>query len=113
MDLLARVFRIPDCGKALAGLVPSIGAVILPFLDNDEKVSALTLEALKIIAAVDCDALWRPVLHLSGRGIPSCPLNSSKPKLTTLKKPGSLFQPLAAKATELVEYIETLSEQAL
>jgi hypothetical protein len=113
MDCLVRVFRVPDCGKALAGLVSSIGAVILPFLDNDEQVSALTLEALKTIAEVDCDALWRPLLHLSGRGIPPCPLNSSKLQLATLKKPDSLFQPLAAKATELVEYIETLSEQAL
>jgi hypothetical protein len=113
MDCLVRVFRVPDCGKALAGLVSSIGAVILPFLDNDEKVSALTLEALKTIAGVDCDALWRPLLHLSGRGIPSNPLNSSKSQLMTFKKPDSLLQPLAAKATELVEYIETLSEQAL
>jgi hypothetical protein len=113
MDCLVRVFRVPDCGKALAGLVSSIGAVILPFLDNDEKVSALTLEALKTIAGVDCDALWRPLLHLSGRGIPSNPLNSSKSQLMTFKKPDSLLQPLAAKATELIEYIETLSEQAL
>ena len=113
MDCLARIFRVPDCGKALAGLVSSIGAVILPFLDNDEKVSALTLEAMKTIAGVDYDALWRPLLHLSARGIPLCPLNSSKSQLTTFKKPGSLFQPLAAKAIELVEYIDTLSEQAL
>jgi hypothetical protein len=113
MDCLVRVFRVPDCGKALAGLVSSIGAVLLPFLDNDEKVSELTLEALKTIAGVDCDALWRPLLHLSGRGIPSCPLNSSNSQLTTFKKPDSLFQPWAAKATELVEYIEKLSEQAL
>jgi hypothetical protein len=113
MDCLVRVFGVPDCGKALAGLVSSIGAVILPFLDNDEKVGALTLEALKTIAGVDCDALWRPLLHLSGRGIPSNPLNSSKSQLMTFKKPDSLLQPLAAKATELIEYIETLSEQAL
>jgi hypothetical protein len=113
MDCLVRIFRVPDCGKALAGLIPSIGAVILPFLDNDEKVSALTLEALKTIAGIDCDALWRSLLLLSGRGIPSCPLNCSKCQLTSFKKLDSLFQPLAAKATELVEYIETLSEQAL
>ena len=113
LDCVNRSFGQVDCGLALSGLVPTVGTVVLSFLgDAEESVSIAAFDALKKLMEIDYDALWRPLLELSGQGIPICPL---KPSLShngrSLIVPPT--HPLATRAKDLIEYAKSLPEQAI
>jgi hypothetical protein len=114
LKCLERVFGEKDCGMALSSLVTSAGTLLLPFLDdNDEKISNASFNALQKIVEIDCDALWRPLLHLSGQWMPLHPLRSP---LSVKEDTASLALPthlLARKAQELITHIESLPEQII
>jgi hypothetical protein len=113
MDCLQRVFGQHDCGRSLSVLVPLAGIVVLPFLDDDDEVTSATFQALQRMAAIDSDALWRPLLHLMGQSIPRRPLKPHN-TLSIKNDPKELpSHPLALKARELLDFIESLPEQAL
>jgi hypothetical protein len=115
LECLERVFGEKDCGMALSNLATSAGTLLLPFLDdNDGKIRNASFSALKKIVEIDCDALWRPLLHLSGQGMPLHPLRSQlsvkDDDTASLALPTHL---LARKARELITHIESLPEQII
>ena len=106
-------FGQSDCGLALSGLVSSVGTVALSFLgDVEEAISMAAFNALKKLIEIDCDALWRPLVQLSGQGIPIRPLKplSVQDFQSLAELPSHI---LALKARELMAYAESLPEQAL
>jgi hypothetical protein len=70
--LLAILACIDHClqsrvlGVGLMGLVSSIGTLVLPLLADDGKVGDAAAEVVKSLLALDSDALWRPLMTLSG-----------------------------------------------
>jgi hypothetical protein len=123
LQCLSRVFQHEDCGLALSSILASAGSMLLPLLeDNDQEIVGCAMQALKNIAMIDCDVLWRPLLQLSGRGIPRCPLrnlcyNTNKVRQSEVIQQSSLSKQqesdLALRCQELMAYIETLPEQPL
>lgn len=119
--LLISIF---DClGRAIDILLLSetvlapIGSILLPFLDSDYYHQDIAFEAmntLKKLVDSNCDILYRPLLELSGQGIPVCPLpstaHSTPIPLATSKTNGSI---LSKKSQELLDYIDSLSEQGI
>lgn len=90
---VARVLRQKDCATALIKILSSISTILIPFLDDecynidipDEKggggdgpLAELAMDALKNIAKVDSNAMYRSLLLLSGRGIPPKPAFSQR-----------------------------------
>jgi hypothetical protein len=121
IQCLARVFGHRPSGLVLAGLIPSAGSMLFPFLDNSDDddthktLEAICMTALKNMVLIDCDALWRPLMDLSFRGLPPCPLgvlaaNENVKEQALVGSPDSV---LANKASELVVFIEALPEQNL
>ena len=122
LKCLGRVFQHKDCGFALSMVFPSASSMLFPFLDNnDDAIAASAMEALKAVAEIDCDILWRPLLELSGRRIPPCPLKrpldksntSSQSSTAITMTPPQVNSKLALKCQKLMEYIELLPEQPL
>jgi hypothetical protein len=121
IQCLARVFGHRPSGLVLAGLIPSAGSMLFPFLDiSDDDDSHKTLEAicmtaLRNMVLIDCDALWRPLLDLSARGLPPCPLGVLA--TTGIAKEQAFGRSpdnvLAKKANELIGFIKALPEQNL
>ena len=72
--LLAMLACIAQClqsrvlGVGLMGLVSSIGTLVLPLLADDGRVGDAAAEVVKSLLALDSDALWRPLMTLSGGG---------------------------------------------
>jgi hypothetical protein len=71
------------------------------------------MTALRNMVLIDRDALWRPLMYLSPRGLPPCPLgvfatteNAKEQALGGL--PDSV---LTKKANELIDFIEAIPEQ--
>jgi hypothetical protein len=108
--------------------MPLAATMLLPFLDcdDDESIFSSAMQALKSIALVDSDVLWRPLAQLSGRGIPPCSLrnlcrNKDKKRTITLQTAtaqpiGLSTQPKSAflvRCNELIDYIQSLPEQPL
>jgi hypothetical protein len=129
LKCVGRVFRQEECGPALSSIMPLAATMLLPFLDcddDDEPIFSSAMQALKSIALVDSDVLWRPLAQLSGRGIPPCPLRNlrrSKQKKRTITlrtataplivvstQPKSAF---LVRCNELIDYIDSLAEQPL
>ena len=115
------VFRERACGKALAGLIPACGALVLPFLGEDGELGRTCMAALQQMVQIDCDALWRPLVQLSGSAfpppkpwlLPSRSLDQAtktKKAEEVLSTPSSLLQ---RRAKELVDFIDGLPEQEL
>jgi hypothetical protein len=118
---LKRVYAHRAVGLAMVSLIPTTGAMILPFLgDHDKDVSEACDAALKCMMWIDCDALWRPLLELSGRQLPGCPLLASKfnrndhatqnAVATANPQPNSR---LAHASATLLDFIDALPEQPL
>jgi hypothetical protein len=95
--------------------------MLFPFLessdddDTHEELEAICMTALRNMVLIDCDALWRPLLDLSARGLPPCPLGvlaaTENAKEQALgRSPDSV---LAKRANELIDFIEALPEQNL
>jgi hypothetical protein len=121
IQCLARVFGHRPSGVVLAGLIPSAGSLLFPFLessdddDTHKTLEAICMTALRNMVLIDCDALWRPLMDLSARGLPPCPLgvlaateNAKEQAVGWL--PDSV---LVKKANELIDFIEALPEQNL
>ena len=123
LKCLVRVFQHKDCGFALSGILASAGSMLLPFLDNnDHEVVRFAMQALKNIITIDCDVIWRPLVHLSGRGMPRCPLanichisnkvlsNKVAPQVSLSEENDS---DLSLRCQELIDFIKSLPEQPL
>jgi hypothetical protein len=117
-----------ECGRALGAILVPIGSMLLPLLDNgsDPEIADLSMESVKKILNIDCDALLRPLLELSGAGIPPCPLKkppcpgtktSECKEIATTEShqeaPESEGSILANRCRELLEYLESLPEQSI
>jgi hypothetical protein len=108
------VFGHRPVGVILSGLIPSVGAQLFPFLeDESESIISACIGALHNLLTIDCDALWKPLVAMSGQTIPACPLkgfskDEVKPVETTLPS-----KSLRHIANELLLYIESLPEQTL
>lgn len=118
-ECLGRVFDILALPESV--LVPA-GAILLPFLDCSYyhlDLASSAMNVLKKLANFNCDVLCRPLLELSGRGIPICPLFSKEDK-SHLPSSVSIINSgpkndsiLATKASELLDYINSLPEQCI
>jgi hypothetical protein len=121
IQCLARVFGHRPSGLVLAGLIPSAGSMLFPFLESSdddgthEALETICMTALRNMVLIDCDALLRPLLDLSARGLPPYPLGvlaaTENAKEQALgRSPDSV---LVKRANELVDFIEALPEQKL
>lgn len=128
LHCLTRALRQDDCGPALRSNLGSVGSMVLPLLEigNDADIEGATMDCLKSVLQIDCDTLWRPLLELSGTGIPSCPLNirstSNSPSASMISDsfaPG--MEPscdrddslVAVRCRELLSFVELLPEQKI
>ena len=123
-NALCRIFTVQEVGIKLTALIPIIGTVLLPLLDEDSSpdLQAATVEAIKAMISIDYDALYRALLHLSGRNFPVCPLliDGTKEPIAVsaelVSKSDSIQMnstTLASKASELLDYIDGLPEQVI
>jgi hypothetical protein len=111
LEFLSRVYGVRKCGLGLAGLIPAAGTIVLPFLADKGELRTRATEAVKAMLMIDCDALWRPLLQLSRRQIPTrilCPRfavvgANDEVECTTY---------LELAAAELVGFVESLPEQS-
>ena len=112
-----------SCRYDLAGLIPSAGEMLFPFLVHGRYIGEATMAAVKAMLAVDSDALWRKLHTLSRRPFPSNPINkpvvdgiTEVSKVTNSShhaKTNECGHILSCKATELLDFIEDLPEQSL
>jgi hypothetical protein len=120
MVLLQRVYAHRAVGLAMASVIPTTGAMVLPFLgDQDKDVSEGCEAALKCMLRIDYDSLWRPLLEISGRWLPGCPLLAESNRkerenwsvvATANHEPNFRLQEAAGR---LIDFIESLPEQPL
>lgn len=123
-----------SCRLGLVGLIPSAGTMLFPLLTSEGPISDGTMDALKAMLAVDCDALWRGLHTLSRRSFPCNPIDISS---ATVQMTGQMGNNglegsksvrtvtvvsftkrnrdcntiLSQKARELLDFIESLPEQ--
>jgi hypothetical protein len=113
-DCLGRVFFILDLPESLMAAAAS---TLLPFLDSSyygKGIGETSMETLKKLAEKNYDVLCRPLLQLSGRGIPACPLIPKKDnQISATISAQSEPSELGVKANELLSYIESLPEQII
>jgi hypothetical protein len=111
---LSRIFGHHEAGCALAGLIPVAGALLFPLLDDPNETLVITCtEALQNMIRVDYDALWRPLLGLTGQRIPPCPLYATRQQDSRLQKGKPLTSRTARIAQELIDFTDSLPEQPL
>jgi hypothetical protein len=72
-DCLSRVFGHLPTGRALSGIIPTAGTMLLPFLE-DPTLEDSCVRALKCMICINSDGLWRQLIDLSGLPVPRCPL---------------------------------------
>ncbi|KAL3922927.1 MAG: hypothetical protein SGILL_001940, partial [Bacillariaceae sp.] len=131
LNCLTRAFQQKDCGPALQSILGSAGTLVLPLLeiDNDSNIEDATMDCLKSILRINCDILWRPLLELSGKGIPPCPLKiswslngvghtvtpSENVRANTFTVPANPKDNhvLAVRCRELLSFAESLPEQSI
>lgn len=111
LEFLSRVYGVRKCGVGLARLIPAAGTIVLPFLADQGDLRARAMEAVKAMVMIDCDALWRPLLQLSRRQIPTRTLYPQFAGLDANDKV-ECKTPLELAAAELVAFIESLPEQS-
>ena len=116
------------CRNCLVGIIPSAGAMIIPLLSFRGPTGEGATNALKAMAMVDSDALWRELHNLSGNPFPSNPIVISASKSSvnhfwpcstktvalsnnTRRRGHDLI--LSKKALELMEFIKCIPEQEL
>lgn len=114
LDCLGRVIRILDLPERT---LTAAASTLLPFLDSNYygiEIGERSVETLKKLADKNCDVLCRPLLHLSGRGIPSFRLGSKKDTQTPAPiSTHTESSELELKANDLLSYIDALPEQRL
>ena len=112
-----------SCRYGLAGLIPSAGTMLFPFLSFEGPIGDESMAALKAMLAVDCDALWRGLHTLSKRPFPDKPIHISgeqavttielRPKGVTSVRSRDCNIILSQKAGELLDFIDQLPEQEI
>ena len=124
LQCIKSVFR-SSCKDALAGLISSIGTILLPLLSCEGDLGDSVVDVLKALAEVDCDNLWRPIHKLSREPFPINPLGhignlNSEPyvgsTVVCCVKPPMKFRTdsskiMAQRATNLLEFMRQLPEQ--
>jgi hypothetical protein len=124
LDMFHCLNRVFSCkgsyGTVLARIHQTVGLVLLPFLDTDDydkDISHAVMNALQSILSHDADILLRPLLELSGMGIPPCPirrLDCPLPEdLVRVAATSSDRSNLAKRCRELLEFVAVLPEQEL
>ena len=129
LEFFERVYRAREVGQALAPLIPATGALLLPFLafgngqhlHDDSVVSFGARRAVESMLRIDADALWRPLMELSGRPWPACPLQimeqnvppTSSGTMLSLHRAGMVDHRLTRAASELLDFAKGLPEQPL
>ena len=111
LKFLSRIYGVRKCGLGLSGLIPAAGTIVLPFLADEGELRVEALTAAKAMLKIDCDALWRPLLHLSHRRITTRTLY---PRLAVVggNDESECATPFELAAAELVDFIEALPEQS-
>ncbi|CAB9502900.1 expressed unknown protein [Seminavis robusta] len=115
LTCFSKLFDRGVCGRSLAGFVPSVGTMILPFLgDAHVETSKACETTIRQMVRIDCDALWRPLVQLSG-GIVAVPKpgESHPTSNTSVVANASSQTSLQHRAAELVMFINSLPEQPL
>lgn len=114
IQCLSRVFGHRPVGIILSGLIPGVGSLLFPFLEEESEslVSACT-DALHNLLRIDSDSLWRPLIEMSGRSVPLCPLNQFNRAAAEPPKTTPPSERLARKANDLLLFVESLPEQTL
>lgn len=125
---LERIFRCPEAhGTSLQRIHQAVGLVLLPFMgDPDDEIALAAEEAIRSIVAIDGDVLLRPLLEMTGRGIPPCPVRiplvdnnamSTKHMMisTTQHEHTSTISKsnLARRCENILQFIAMLPEQEL
>jgi hypothetical protein len=127
LGCIKRVFHQRDCSAALTPIMESAGTLLLPYLEHDDKNIRLSAsQTLKIIVSLDYDVLRRPLLVLSGLGIPplsrmknlrhpSSSLTHQTRTYTTLNGRDDIRACTDSSVSEecghLLQFIDTLPEQ--
>ena len=113
-----------SCRHGLTCLIPSAGTMLFPFLSFEGPIGDESMNALKAMLAVDCDALWRGLHTLSKRTFPDKPIRISGEQAVTtieLRTKGATSVRsrdcniilLSQRAGELLDFIEELPEQEI
>ena len=122
LDCTSRCFGSKDLGVGLTGLVSRVGTVILPLLADEGEVGDAAAVAVQALLAIDSDALWRPLLVLSGGHVPPRLLKSTRVgkvsddrgRSVVLAKAGVMNDStLVKRAKELMQYADDLPEQVI
>lgn len=113
LGCLSRVFGHGPNRSVLIDLGQSCATIVFPLLESyDPDFVELTVDVVKVLLRIDCDTIWRSLWDMTGRPIPDCPLNRNKRSLAVAQNLETAT-PLAVKASELLDYIESLPEQSL
>jgi len=130
VQCLKRVFSSDGShGTTLGRIYQAVGLVLLPLLecrdDEDPEFSHAVMDAIKTILSHNVDILLRPLLELSGKGIPPCPIHLSTGSVQIqnnhdLKSGKPQCSPkvtirlsMAQRCHELLEHIAAQPEQDL
>lgn len=122
LECLRRVFSCEASQRTvLVRIHQAVGLVLLPFLEGDHDdvsnhdISDAAMHAIKAIVSQDSDVLLRPLLELSGTGIPHCPIRPASAQGETGGACEAVTNQsnLARRCQELLEFIESLPEQEL
>lgn len=138
LSCLARVYGHPEVGMALSSHIPATGTMLFPFLECDDEdsgchdsssyrnnnpsassIGKICFVALQNMLRIDSDALWRPLVELSGQyELPPCPLLMDRRSIvsgTVVRSSSHCTEEnrLAVAARELIDFIESLPEQPI
>jgi len=108
LDCLGRVYCVLDLPE---DILAAAAIILLPFLDTGQfgdTIGEKAMVALKRLADVNSDVIWRPLLRLLGINLPPFPIN-----LTELARMTSDQSTLPQRAAALMMYINCLQEQAI
>ena len=113
INCLGRYFAHHPTGIALADLIPSVGALLLPFLrsGSDEIVTQCT-EAFQHMLQIDCDSLWRQLVAFSEQDLPPCPLLvSSQALIPKATQEGCMGGSSMLVVEQLLSFADNLPEK--
>jgi hypothetical protein len=116
LHCLSRVFGHRPVGIVLSGLIPTIGAAVFPFLDDEhDGVVASCVGSIQNMIRIDCDALWRPIHEMAGKQFPVCPLLQFQVVSVVQGLTNPLPRPSrrALTANQLLSFLRALPEQRI
>lgn len=114
---LKRVFFSPGSkGTVLIRIHQAVGLVLLPIITNpDDEVADSASRAVEAVLLHDSDILLRPLLELSGNGIPPIPafLRGVVESGTGETEVEAAESPLQIRCSKLLDFVANLPEQEL